>query len=229
VNTYVFARALSDALDEGDVVVTGNSLDIVSIYQSFRVKRGQRVFTNINYGSMGWDLPAAIGAAVARTGGRTCLVAGDGTIQFNIQEMMTARANGLPLKVFVLNNGGYESIRTTQKNYFEGRFVGSDFGSGIGNPDFRHLALAYGFAYSRIANHAELGAALPALVRSKGPVLCELNVSPLQGRTPRTSTVRRSDGTLESRPLEDMHPFLPREEVWENMHLFDDEDALVPA
>jgi len=229
VNTYVFARELSDALDEGDVVVTGNSLDIVSIYQSFRVKRGQRVFTNINFGSMGWDLPAAIGAAASRTGRRTCLVAGDGTIQFNIQEMMTARANGLPLKVFVFNNGGYESIRTTQRNYFEGRFVGSDFGSGIGNPDFRHLALAYGFAYSRIANNAELGAVLREVVRSGGPVLCELNVSPLQGRTPRTATVRRTDGTLESRPLEDMHPFLPREELWENMHLFDDEDALVPA
>jgi acetolactate synthase-1/2/3 large subunit len=229
VNTYVFARALSEALEEEDVVVTGNSLDIVSVYQSYGVKRDQRVFTNINFGSMGWDLPAAVGACVARKGKRTCLITGDGTIQFNIQELMTIRANRLPVKIFIFNNGGYESIRSTQKNYFEGRLVGSDFGSGIGNPDFRHLALAYSFGYERVEKNSDLAAALPAVLRRDGPVLCELNVSPLQGRTPKTTTARRADGTLETRPLEDMFPFLPRSEVWENMHLFDDEDALIPA
>jgi len=130
VNSYVFARALSEELEADDVIIAGNSLDIVSILHSFNVKKGQRVFTNINYGAMGWDLPGAVGACVGSGDHRTCLVTGDGSIQFNIQEMMTIAVNRLPVKIFVLNNDGYESIRATQKNFFSGNFVGSGFDSG---------------------------------------------------------------------------------------------------
>lgn len=228
VNSYVFADTLSQHLEAGDVVVTGNSLDIVSILHSFKVKLGQRVFTNINYGSMGWDLPAAVGACVGAGDHRTCLVTGDGSIQFNIQEMLAISANRLPVKIFVLNNDGYESIRATQNNFFGGNLVGSDFRTGIANPDFRHLAAAYGFRYNHIRTNDDIESGITEALRGDDPVLCELNLSPAQPRSPKTMSTRRPDGTFETRPLEDMFPFLPREEIWENMHQFDEEDGPVP-
>ena len=224
VNSYAFAEILSECLGEGTVVVTGNSLDACAIYQAFRVKPGQRVLLPTNYGAMGWDLPAAVGACVARDG-PVVLVTGDGSLQFNVQELQTARQNDLPLKIFVFNNDGYESIRTTQETYFEGRHVGSSRASGVGNPDFETLAAAYRLGYRRIDNPGGMKAGISEFLALDGPALCELILSPTQGRSPRVTSFRREDGTLESRPLEDMFPFLPREEVWENMHLFDDEDA----
>ena len=222
VNSYAFVDRLSALLEEGDTVVTGNSLDACSIYQAFRVKRDQRVLIPINCGAMGWDLPAAVGAASARKGKRVILVTGDGSIQFNIQELMTIRQYALPIKIFVFNNDGYESIRATQSNYFEGRFVGSDRASGIGNPDFERLAAAYGFTYDRVQSNRSLEEVISRALASDGPSLAELILSPTQARTPKVSSFRREDGTLESRPLEDMFPFLPREEIWRNMHLFDE-------
>jgi acetolactate synthase I/II/III large subunit len=221
VNSYVFASILSDLLAPHDVVVTGNSLDIVSIYHSFKVKLGQRIFTNINFGAMGWDLPAAVGACVAHGNQRTILVTGDGSFQFNVQELETIRVNQLNVKIFVLNNDGYESIRATQNNYFEGRFVGADPKSGIGNPDFAKLAEAYGLGYEHIMTNDEIRVKTASVLQRAGPMLCELNLSYHQGRSPKTSSYRREDGTLESRPLEDMYPFLPREEIARNMHMFD--------
>jgi acetolactate synthase I/II/III large subunit len=223
VNSYVFARELSEQLNPRDVVVTGNSLDIVSVLHSFAVRPGQRVYTNINFGAMGWDLPGAIGAAVGRKDALTCLMTGDGSFQFNLQELLTIRINKLPIKIFVLNNEGYESIRSTQTNYFEKRFVGADFDSGIGNPDFRLLAAAYEIPYERIETNAEIAAKLAVVLAQPGPVLCELHVHPDQPRSPKIISTRREDGTMESRPLEDMFPFLSREELRDNMGLFDNE------
>jgi acetolactate synthase-1/2/3 large subunit len=229
VNSYVFAHALSQELDDNDVVVTGNSLDIVSTLHSFGVRQGQRVFTNINYGSMGWDLPGAVGACVGAGRRNIFLLTGDGSIQFNIQELMTIRVNNLPIKLFVMNNDGYESIRSTQNNFFGGNLVGSDFKTGIGNPDFRHLAAAYGFGYELITNNDEITPRLGQVLAATGPVLCELKLSPNQARSPKTMSFRKEDGTFETRPLEDMFPFLSREEVWKNMHLFDDETRTLPV
>jgi acetolactate synthase I/II/III large subunit len=226
VNSYAFAETLSECLGEGAVVVTGNSLDACSIYQAFRVKSGQRVLLPTNYGAMGWDLPAAVGACVAHDG-QVVLVTGDGSLQFNVQELQTARQNDLPLKIFVFNNDGYESIRTTQETHFEGRHVGSSRASGVGNPDFEMLAAAYRLAYRRISSPASMKAQISEFLALDGPALCELILSPTQGRSPRVTSFRREDGTLESRPLEDMFPFLSRDELQRNMHLFDDEDASV--
>jgi acetolactate synthase I/II/III large subunit len=223
VNSYALAEELSNQMQEGEIVVGGISLDVCSIYQSFHVKEGQRVLINANYGAMGWDLPAAVGACVAADGARVVLVTGDGSIQFNIHELMTVRANNLNLRIFVLNNQGYESIRTTQNNYFESRYVGSDFGSGIGNPNFGKLAEAYGIGYQRLDDPSKLAEGVRSALDHDGPLLCEVIISPNQQRTPRTSSFRREDGSMESRPIEDLFPFLPREEVHENMHLFDDE------
>lgn len=225
VNTYAFAEALSRQLAEGDTVVSGISLDIVSLFQSFSVKRGQRIYTNLNYGAMGWDLPGLVGAAVANAPRRTYLVTGDGSFQFNVQELLTIKQYRLDVKIFLINNQGYEAIRSTQRNFFSGHLVGSDPGSGIGNPDYCHLAAAYGLGYAHIANHAEMDAAIAAFLAEQGAGLCELNVDYHQTRSPKASSFRREDGTIESRPLEDMAPFLPREEIYENMHLFDDEPS----
>jgi acetolactate synthase-1/2/3 large subunit len=222
VSSYAFVDALSDAAGPGDVVVTGNSLDAASVYQAFRVRDGQRVFTNVNFGAMGWDLPAAIGAACARPESRTLLVTGDGSLQFNVQELMTLALSGLDVKIFVLNNDGYESIRATQHNHFEGRLVGSDFGSGIGNPNFELLAAAYGIAYARVERDADSPRTLATVLAQRGPALVELRVSPVQSRIPKVSSFRRPDGSLESKPIHDMHPWLPAEEIAENMALFDD-------
>jgi acetolactate synthase I/II/III large subunit len=223
VHSYVFAHELSKLLTPEDTLLTGNSLDAWSVYHSFEVQRGQRVFTNVNYGAMGWDLPAAVGAAVGGKGQRTVLITGDGSLQFNVHELMTIGHYGLNVKIFVQNNGGYESIRATQNNFFAGRFVGSDGSSGVGNPDFAMLAAAYGLRYERIERNGEIGAKARSVLESKGPVLCELNLSRNQTRSPKASSFKREDGTMESKPLEDMFPFLPAEEVWDNMHLFDED------
>lgn len=223
VNSYVFVDRLSECLSAEDLVLTGNALDAVSVIQAFKVTLGQRVYTNINYGAMGWDLPAAVGAAVARLSdpaARTILVTGDGSIQFNIQELMTVGLHRLNIKIFVLNNDGYQSIRATQTNHFAGHLVGADSSSGVGNPRFDSLATAYGLGYCRIENHAEMDVRLAACLAEPGPMICELNVSPTQPRSPRLMSRRAEDGRMESPALEDMYPFLPKEEIQRNLQRF---------
>ena len=221
VNSYVFASELSELLDSRDAVVTGMGLDVVSIIQSFKVKKRQRVYVNKNFGQMGWCLPAAIGACIANGCRRTVLVTGDGSLQFNIQELATIAHYKLPVKIFVFNNLGYKSIRDTQNNLFEGRLVGADISTGVSNPDFSKLAQAYNLSYEYIKNNNEIRSKVKKVINKDGPVLCEVNIAYNQPRIPRSSTFQRPDGTLESRPLEDLFPFLPREEIWKNMHIFD--------
>jgi acetolactate synthase-1/2/3 large subunit len=214
---------LSDLCHPTDIILTGNALDSASAYQALRLKPGQRSFTNCNYGAMGWDLPAAVGAAVAAPDRRVILVTGDGSFQFNIQELLTIGHHRLNVKVFVLNNRGYESIRVTHTNFF-GRVTAADPSTGVSNPDYRALAAAHGLAYARAATHDDLTDTLPHVLASDGPLLCELNIAYDQARSPKATSYRRPDGTIESKPLEDMWPFLPSEEVWHNMHMFDDDN-----
>ena len=221
VNSYVFMDMLSDLLQPSDIVVTGNGLDEASYWQAFKVKPGQRTMLNGNWGSMGWDLPAAVGACIGSKR-RTICVTGDGSSQWNIQELLTIKHYKLPIKIFIFNNQGYTNIRTTQANFF-GRFVGADPGSGISNPDFAHLAAAYSLRYSTIRNNADIKNGIIQALEGKEPTLCEVNISVEQSITPKASSFVREDGSIESRPLEDMFPFLPREEVWENMHYFDED------
>ncbi|BDU75234.1 thiamine pyrophosphate-binding protein [Mesoterricola sediminis] len=221
VNTYVFMDRLAEAMGPDDVLVTGNGMDIVSHYQAFRVRRGQRTVVTANWGAMGWDLPLAVGACIARDRRRTVLVTGDGSVQLNIQELLTVSHHRLPVKIFIFNNGGYSSIRATQNAFFQGFYVGADATSGVASPDFRALAAAYGMTYRRIPDHRTLATVLAEALAEEGPCLTEVAVDPAQAISPKASAFRREDGTFESRPLEDMAPFLPREEVHRNMHLFD--------
>ncbi len=130
--------------------------------------------------------------------GATCLVTGDGSLMFNLQRS-PIWANKLPVKMFVLNNDGYESIRATQKNFFEGNLVGSDFRSGFCKPDFRRLAEAFGFRYGSIGNNDEIREKLCDVLSGDEPVLCELKLSPNQPRSPETMSYRRPDGSFEER------------------------------
>jgi acetolactate synthase I/II/III large subunit len=223
-NSYVFADVLSDALGPDDAILTGNSLDWWSVYQAFKVKDGQRVYTNVNFGAMGWDIPAAIGACTGSGGRRTILVTGDGTIQFSIHELQTITHNHLPVKIFVLNNGGYTSIRSMQETHFGGHLVGADATSGVSNPDFRAIAKAYGLRYGLIQNNAELSPTIQSMLEGPDPVICEVSIAPAQGRSPRVMSRRREDGTMESGTLENMYPFLPADEVTRNMRMFETEE-----
>lgn len=222
VNSYVFHDRLSGFLTADDVVVTGNALDTTSYIQSFKVKKGQRAF-NSGWGAMGWCLPMAIGACIGNRCKRTICVTGDGSFQFNSQELLTIQHYKLPIKIFVFNNQGYSNIRGTQESFFEGRYVAVDQHSGVSTPNFSKLAEVYALGYCCIRNHDDLEKGIRWALCEDGPVLCEVNVSPKQRIFPKASAFKHPDGRIESRPLEDMAPFLPREEVWENMHQFDDD------
>jgi acetolactate synthase I/II/III large subunit len=219
VNSYYLAHALSQVVNADDVVLTGNALDAHSVFHSFAVTKGQRLVTNVNFGAMGWDLPALVGACVARRGARVVLVTGDGSIQFNSQELLAIGSRRLNALIFVLNNGGYQSIRSTQERFSEGRLVGSDESSGIANPSYSALAQAYGFRYCRLENNAQVDAHLAEMIAVAGPLICEVNVAYSQERIPRVMSRRLADGSLVSGVLQDQYPFLPQTEVEANMRV----------
>jgi len=217
VNSYIFFDVLSNFLAEDDILVTGIALDAMGMYQSYGVKRNQRAYVNKNYGQMGWDLPASIGASVVDRNKKVILVAGDGSIQMNIQELETIKYYQLPVKIFIFNNKGYESIGATQNNLFSGNLVGADIGSGVSNPNFKFVAKSHNLRYYHIDKNASLKKVFSKVLVEEGPCLCEVNINFLQKRTPRTITSRDSNGILRSSSLENMYPFLSNEEVESNL------------
>jgi acetolactate synthase I/II/III large subunit len=218
VNTYVFASVLADELTADDLIIPGSSgVGIDTFWLTFRVKRGQRLFSTGGLGAMGFGLPASIGGCLASGGKRTVSVDGDGGFQLNIQELATVQRLGLPIKYFVLNNQGYASIRSMQRNHFDGRLMGCDASSGLGLPALTEVGAAYGLAVSRITDHAHLRDGIKGVLERPGPELCEVVVAPDQSVGPRVSSAVRADGTMSSRPLEDLWPFLEREELRGNM------------
>lgn len=226
VNSYVFFDKLSDIIDKNDVITTGIGLDAVSMYQGLKVKKNQRAFVNKNFGQMGWGLPAAIGANIGNGRKRSICVTGDGSLMVNVHELEIISCYKLPIKIFVFNNDGYESIRYTQNNLFEGRIVGADKKTGVSNPNFKDLANAHRLPYEIISNNSEIDKKLKKVLKIKGPILCEIKINPKQRRMPRISSYRRPDGVLESKPLEDMWPFLPKKEVFENMNIFNKQNKI---
>lgn len=224
VDIYAAYDELSRQLGDTDVVVSGNSLDgCIIAYQNHRVKDGQVAFTSACMGSMGWDLPALVGACVADRDRRGILVTGDGSVLFNIQELMFLAQNRLNAKLFISNNDGYQSIRNTQKRFFDGREVGTDKRSGVGNPDFKKLAESFGLKHMRIDKNEQLRDAIATVFADKEPWIVEMSISQEQQRF-RASSYRKPDGTIASRPMEDMDPLLPREELERNMTMFDNDD-----
>ena len=214
-NPYHFVEELSARLGPDDVIVSGDATACIVPYQTARIQKGQRLLSNSGSASMGHDLPAAIGAAVARSGGRVVCLAGDGSIQFNIQELQTIRHHRLPVKIFVLNNGGYLSIRTTQSSFFK-NMVGESPASGVSFPDFVRVACAYGIPSRRIESAGDFDL-IQKVLDAEGPALCEVMLDPAQEFEPKLTSRRLDDGTLATPALEDMAPFLSREELASNM------------
>ena len=215
INPYFFIETLFNRLADDDVVVCANATACIVPYQAAFLKKGQRLFSNSGSASMGYDLPAAIGAAIAREGKRVICLAGDGSMQLNIQELQTIVHNQLPIKIFVLNNGGYLSIRITQKNFF-GNFIGESPDSGTSFPDVVKIAGAYGLPAYRI-NSADFVNTIDEILAQEGPVLCDVVIDPEQTFEPKTSSKQLPDGRIVSAPLEDMYPFLERQELLENL------------
>jgi len=217
VNPYGFVEALFAQLADDDAIVTANGAACVVTFQAARLKRGQRLFSNSGNASMGYDLPAAVGAAVARGGKRVICLAGDGSIQLNLQELATVAQHRLPIKIFVFNNDGYLSIRLSQANFF-GRFIGESSRSGLFFPDLRKVAGAYGIRGLRIEG-ADYRERIGEALAGDGPVLTEVILDPAQAFEPRMSSRSLPDGRIVSAPLEDMFPFLDREELARNLRI----------
>lgn len=220
VNVYAFIDNLSRMLPKEAITVVANGSASVVGSQTYYIRDGQRFIMNCGLSSMGYDVPASIGACVGNGKQDIICIAGDGSIQMNIQELQTIVTNRLPIKIFVINNEGYHQIRQTQNNVFHNGLIGVGPESGdLGFPDFEKLSKAYGIPYSRIDNNGELTGKIESVVGTEGYCLCEVMCSKEQVFEPKSATKKLEDGTLVSPPLEDMAPFLPREELAHNMYI----------
>lgn len=214
-NVYCLMNELSKRLPEGAVVVSANGSACAVGGNALLIKQGQRFIINSGCASMGYDLPAAIGACFASGKKNVYCLAGDGSIQMNLQELQTIVFHKLPVKIFVINNRGYHSIRQSQGNLLKEYAmsgVGPDSGD-LGFPDMAKIAAAYGIPYTALHSNDEVTKNLAAFVNRDGFAMCEVFVDTEQKFEPKPSAMKREDGSLFSPPLEDLAPFLPREEL----------------
>ncbi len=218
INLYVFTDMLFQQLTADDVITPESSGAAGEVtYQAMRVKKGQKIKNAAGLGAMGFGLPYAIGACIANNDRRTIVINGDGAFQLNIQELETVRRLRLPIKMFILDNGGYASIMATQRNMFNGFYVGSEPGSGLTLPDVCAVAKAYGIRTDRAGNHADLPDAIARTLEGDDPALLSVKVSHDQVTVPKVQAMKTPDGSMISKPLEDMWPYLPPQEVAQNM------------
>lgn len=216
-NTYVFTEVLCEELEGSDMLIPGSSgASIDTFWLSAKLKKGQRAVATGGLGAMGYGLPAAIGGCIGSGGRRTISVDGDGGFMLNIQELEVAKRLYLPIKFFVLNNNGYASIRASQSGYFK-ETIGCDASSGMTLPDIGKLAQAFGIQSFHINDQSELRASIRAVLDSNGPAICEVMVQPDQAIGPRITSKLGNNGAMVSSPLEDLFPFLGREEFRSNM------------
>lgn len=208
INPYHFVNELFNNLNDNQVVVTSDGTAVVTTFQGAVLKPGQRLFSNSGSASMGFGLPASIGACIANNLKKTICIEGDGSIQMNIQELASVKYHNLPLKIFVLSNEGYHSIRQTQTKYFPDNITGCGPESGLIFPDFKNIAKAYGLDYEIINNKQSLNSKLKEVLRSKNPIVCEIILDKNQEFEPKASSKMYEDGTMKSAPLYDLYPFL---------------------
>lgn len=218
-NVYAFIKYLSHSLPEGSLTVVSNGSACVVGSHNYEIKKDSRFLINSAIASMGYGLPAAVGACIANDRQSTVCIEGDGSIMMNLQELQTIQTNHLPIKIFLINNEGYHSIRQTQNNLFrEYSKVGIGTESGdLSFPNFEKLAGAFGYPYFSAHSNEKMKQAVEAALAAEGAVFCEIFVSTEQNFEPKSATKRLEDGTLFSPPLEDLAPFLPREEMLENL------------
>ena len=216
VNSFYFIDVLSEKLDNKAVLCTDMGTSFTCTMQTFRIKKGQRLFTSSGHAPMGFGLPGAIGACGANNRKKTICISGDGGLQMNIQELQTLVHYKLPIILFLLNNGGYLTIKLMQQNHF-GRYVGAEKSSGLSCPDMIKLAKAYGIGAERISNNEELHSKIDNVLAQPGPYICEIMMSETQALIPRISSIKKPDGSIVSQPLENLFPFLDKEEFDQNM------------
>lgn len=212
VHPYFFMQKLGEILPPATTLVTSNGTSCVAFLQAFPHKKDQRTFSNSGSASMGYGLPAAIGACLANGKKETVCLEGDGSIMMNLQELQTLKTLRLPVKVFIIKNGEYISIIQTQRNFFNGRLTGCNASSGVEVPDFVQVAKAFGLKAVRIAKNKEVEKGIKKVLSCKGPVVCELDCTHDYIFSPKLSARKLPDGTLVSPTLEDMFPFLDRNE-----------------
>lgn len=219
-NPYAFLDKLSHNLPKNAITVVANGSASVIGSQSYYIKQDDRFIMNCAFSSMGYALPAAIGICVAANMHDIVCIEGDGSIMMNLQELQTIVTNNLPVKIFVINNNGYHQIRQTQDNVFHDGYVGMGPESGdLGFPNFQKLADAFDIPYISIKNNQELASKISNVLQHDGYVMCEVFVTSTQKFEPKSATKKLDDGTLISPPLEDMAPFLSREELAANMYI----------
>lgn len=219
-NTYAFLDTLSRSLPSEALTVVANGSASVMGSQSYYIKSGDRFIMNCALSSMGYAVPAAVGVSQASGEHDIICIEGDGSIMMNLQELQTIVTNKLPIKIFIINNNGYHQVRQTQDNIFHNGYIGMGPESGdLGFPDFCRLAAAFGIPYLAIRSNNELQDVVQRVLSTDGYVLCEVFVSTTQKFEPKSATKKLEDGTLISPPLEDMAPFLSREELAENMYV----------
>jgi acetolactate synthase-1/2/3 large subunit len=215
IGHFQFVDKLSEVVDEDCLVVTGSSgLAVEVFYTAFRNKKGQRMFLTSGLGSMGYGLPAAIGACLGAGRRRTICIESDGSLMLNLQELLTFKQLNLPIILVIMNNNGYASIRNTQRNYFEGRYVASSKASGLLIPDFMQLAKALCIDCMRIADIEELTI---SCFNSNRPTIVEIILEENEVLAPKVSAMPQADGSIVSMPLEDMTPLMSREELRREM------------
>ncbi|MDO5156748.1 MAG: thiamine pyrophosphate-binding protein [Eubacteriales bacterium] len=220
-NVYAFIRYLSSKLPENSLTAVSNGACCVVGNQAYVIQKGSRMANNSAVASMGYGLPAAIGTCIG--GGRktTICLEGDGSIMMNLQELQTILTNKLPIKLFLINNNGYHSIRLTQNNLFHDHCkvgIGEESGD-LSFPEFEKIAKAFGYPYYSAHSNKEMMKVVDEVLQTEGPVFCEIFTDTKQVWEPKSSTKRLEDGTLVSPPLEDLAPFLPREELKKQMFI----------
>ena len=217
VDLYHFTKCLSKALPENSSVIgdAGSAFYVPS--QILKLKEGQKWITSGAQGEMGFTLPAAIGAQIGSPETTVAAITGDGSFQFNIQELQTIKHYNLPIKLFVWNNNGYLSIRKTQEKFFDGDYIGTSLDSGISFPNLKKIAYAYDIPYLLIENNGECEEGIRKCLKGVGPIICEVMCDETQKILPTLSSQKQPDGTIIGRPLEDMDPLLPRDEFYNNM------------
>jgi acetolactate synthase I/II/III large subunit len=218
IGHFHLTKVLSDELPENSLIVTGSSgLAIEFFYTGFQNKPGQRVFLTSGLGAMGYGLPAMIGAYMASDGKPFVGIEGDGSLMMNIQEMQTIASLKIPVRLFVFNNRGYASIRNTQRNYFDGRYVGTGPEARLGFPDFVEVAKAFGLDAMRIAGVSGLSDQIKTALAHPGPLLVDVQLEENEALFPKSAALPQEDGSFLSMPLEDMSPLLSRDELRANM------------
>jgi acetolactate synthase-1/2/3 large subunit len=218
ITTYALVKSLSRWLPENALIApcsAGTTAEI--FFQAFEVKEGQKVRSNHGLGSMGFEIPNAIGMCIAEGEKEVFCIAGDGGMQLNIQELAVITGRKLPIKIFAINNNGYASIRNMQNNYFGGHYVGCGESSGLFLPELEKLSAAYGLRYFRIDTADKIDETVQAVLSASEAVMCEVMVEGDCLVSPRTASRVMPDGSMRSSPLENQYPFLSDDEARENV------------